>query len=48
MADAQYEGHWSRLNCQACGEVFEVEGDVSNGEQVTCDACGTELLVVGR
>ena len=43
-----YEGFYSRFACGSCPEVFEVEGDVSNGETVTCDACGTELQVIGR
>lgn len=42
---AFYEGLWSRLSCGACGEMFEVEDDVSNGDQVRCDACGAEQVV---
>lgn len=46
--EARYEGHWSRLFCESCEAVFDVEGDVSNGEFVDCDACGVTLEVTGR
>lgn len=42
---AFYEGWYSRLRCGSCDEMFEVEDDVKNGERVTCDACGAELVV---
>ena len=45
---AEYEGFWTRLTCGYCGEVFEVEGDVSSGQRVECDACHTEQEVQGR
>lgn len=43
-----YEGDFSRLNCDWCGEVFDVEGDVSNGDEYTCESCGSTVEVVGR
>lgn len=46
--EAEYEGFWSRLNCGNCGNVFEVEGDVSPGEKVECDLCHVEQAVTGR
>lgn len=45
---AFYEGWFTRLSCGSCGDVFEVEDDVSNGEVVECDACGVEQAVEGR
>jgi len=45
---ASYDGHWSRLTCSVCESVFEVEGDVDNGEVVTCEVCGDEREVEGR
>lgn len=42
---AQYEGWFSRLHCERCDEMFEVEDDVHNGEEVRCDACGADLTV---
>lgn len=46
--EARFEGWWSRLACEACGEVFEIEDDPHNGQEVECDACGATLKVVGR
>jgi lysine biosynthesis protein LysW len=43
---ARYEGWFTRLECEECGEMFEIEDDVSNGQIVECDACGAELEVV--
>lgn len=45
---ATFEGTWCRLHCEQCGNWFEVEDDVSNGEEVECESCGTMLIVVGR
>lgn len=42
---ARYEGWYTRLGCEACGEMFEIEDDVSNGQIVECDACGAENLL---
>ena len=46
--EAIYEGFFSRFTCGKCDEMFEVEGDCTNGEEVTCDACATTLIVTGR
>lgn len=46
--EAVYEGAWSRLACQGCGNVFDVEDDVSNGEVFECDCCGESCAVTGR
>ena len=48
LPEAIYEGYWTRLRCDHCDEMFEVDRDVSNGETVTCDACGSDLQVTGR
>ncbi len=45
---ASYDGLWSRLTCSLCEGVFEVEGDVSNGDTMWCDHCGAEREVEGR
>ena len=44
----RYEGFWVRLLCPHCDDVFEIEGDESDGEEVTCDACGNKSRVEGR
>jgi DNA-directed RNA polymerase subunit RPC12/RpoP len=48
VAEAFYEGSWSRLSCPHCQDMFEVESDVSNGEEVECDSCGKRSVVAGR
>jgi hypothetical protein len=48
LSRARYAGFWSRFDCEACGDAFEIEGDVSNGETLTCDACGADCIVEGR
>lgn len=45
---ARFDGAFSRMTCEACESVFDVEDDVSNGEAVTCDVCGDEREVEGR
>lgn len=48
LPEAQYMGFYSRFSCPNCDEDFEIEGDVTSGETVTCDACGKDAVVVGR
>jgi len=45
---ATYEGWYTRLMCPFCEDIFEVEGDVCNGETVYCDQCPAVLTVEGR
>jgi len=47
-AVAEFGGLDAALDCMACGGPFHVEGDVSNGELVTCPNCGLEVEVSGR
>ncbi len=46
--EMDYEGFFSRFFCTKCEASFDVEGDVTNGDKVTCDACGTEGIISGR
>lgn len=48
LPEAQYMGFYSRFFCPNCNEDFEIEGDVTSGETVRCDACGKDSQVVGR
>lgn len=34
----------TRVDCPACEEVFDVEGDAS-GDTVTCDCCFVEIHI---
>jgi hypothetical protein len=43
-----YEGFWARLRCEGCGDVSDVEGDVTSGEIMECEMCGREGRVYGR
>lgn len=46
--DMSFQGWYSRFLCGNCEEVFDIEDDVTNGEEVICDACGEEGTVSGR
>jgi DNA-directed RNA polymerase subunit RPC12/RpoP len=45
---ARYSHFEAVLDCAECGDEIRIEGDVSNGEAITCDACGSALRVYGR
>ena len=48
VGEAEFEGYFTRLLCSRCENVFDVEGDVANGEIVECDNCCGNLEVTGR
>ena len=44
----EYEGFFTRLFCGKCQNSFDIEGDVTDGDKATCDACGEEGIIEGR
>ena len=46
--EMEFEGWFSRLNCGNCQNVFDIDDDVNNGQEVTCDACGKTGVVSRR
>jgi formamidopyrimidine-DNA glycosylase len=46
--DARYAYFVSKLDCEVCGDEIEVEGDVTNGQEVFCEVCQKKRIVYGR
>lgn len=46
--EMEFEGWFSRIFCTNCENSFDVERDITNGEEVTCDACGKSGRITGR
>jgi hypothetical protein len=45
---ARYSHFVAILDCGVCSDEIQVEGDVSNGDELTCPTCDSVVCVYNR